>query len=130
MKQIEIYAIIEYGLIAGLVGSAQRGDDTKMQHRYTLYCVPGHLFTPGKHFLLLDEWLVNPSYLILSHGIMSEAEYRHFLQQQAIPIYQSLSFSWIGLYPAHESKKISDTQYCGKLFRRSEKKWSGYIHVG
>ena len=101
-----------------------------MQHRYTLYCIPGHLFTSGRHYLLLDEWYVNSSYLILCHGIMSEAEYRHFMQQQAIPIYQSLSYSWIGLYPAHESKKYSETQYCGKLYRRKNKEWSGYIHVG
>ena len=101
-----------------------------MIHKYTLYCLPGYLFKPGKHFLSFDRWVTEPEYLILSHGILSENEYRHFMQQTSIPIYQGVSFSWIGLYPAHESKKYGDTQYCGSLTRKDTREWSGYIHVG
>lgn len=106
-----------------------REDDENLQHRYTLYCMPGHLFRPGRHFLVLDDWITNPSFLILSHGIMSEQEYQYFCSQKSIPIYQSVSYCWIGLYPAHESKKYSETQYCGRLYRKSKKEWSGMIHV-
>ena len=101
-----------------------------MIHKFTLYCVPGRLFCPGTHYLILDEWLVDSSYLILAHGIISENEYRHMLTQITIPIYQGVSYSWVGLYPAHQSKKIVDTQYAGDLVRISEKKWSGRINVG
>ena len=101
-----------------------------MQHRYTLYCIPGKLFKPGRHFLTLDCWITDPEYLILTHGIMSEDEYKYFRKQKSIPIYQGVSFAWIGLYPAHESKKYSDTQYCGTLKRKSDSEWSGIIHVG
>lgn len=100
-----------------------------MQHRYTLMCVPGHLFRSGWHYLILDEWIVNPSFLILTHGIISEVEYRHFQSQKTIPIYQSASYCWIGLYPAHESKKYAETQYCGVLHKKSDKEWSGMLHV-
>lgn len=100
-----------------------------MQHRYTLMCEPGYLFRPGRHYLIMDVWIMPPSFLVLSHGIMSEVEYQHFRKQLAIPIYQSVSYCWIGLYPAHESKKYSETQYCGVLRKKSDREWSGFIHV-
>lgn len=101
-----------------------------MLHKYTLYCYPGHLFQSGKHFLTLDEWVTDPSFLILSHGIMSEAEYQHFLTQNRIPIYQGVSFAWVGIYPAHESKKYAESQFSGYLHRQTIKDWSGFINVG
>ena len=101
-----------------------------MNVKYTLYCEPGSLFKSGLHFLFIGAWVTDPSYLILTHGIMSESECRHFLKQKSIPIYQGVSFAWIGLYPAHESKKYGDSQYCGTLTRKGHLEWSGYIHVG
>ena len=101
-----------------------------MNYKFTLYCVPGQLFRPGMHFFKIGEWITDPSYLILSHGIMSAAEYRHFLTQQQVPIYQGVSFAWIGLYPAHESKKFTETQFCGYLHRSQINEWKGYINVG
>ena len=104
-----------------------------MNHKYTLCCNRGHLFSSARHFLMLDRWLAPPyntSVLILSHGIMSEQEYRYFLSKQAIPIFQCVSYSWIGLYPMHESKKVKDIQFAGYLYRDSIKEWSGYINVG
>lgn len=102
-----------------------------MNYKYTLYCVPGHLFRPGRHFLCIGSWITDPSYLILSHGIMSASEYQHFQTQEKIPIYQGVSFAWIGLYPAHESKKYAETQFCGYLRKTFNKDlWWGDIHVG
>ena len=101
-----------------------------MIYKYTLYCVPGRLFRPGMHFFKIGSWVSDPSYLILAHGIMSEAEYRQFMSQARVPIYQGVSFAWIGLYPAHESKKYSETQFCGYLKRSSEKEWKGMLNIG
>ena len=103
-----------------------------MNHKYTLFCVPGYLFKPGIHFLRLGEWVTDPSFLILSHGIMSETEYQDFIKRKSIPIFQGVSFAWVGIYPAHESKKFADTQFCGYLHKSEFDilEWSGYIHVG
>lgn len=109
--------------------NVKRGCVKKLQHRFTLMCDPGYLFRPGRHYLIFDTWITSPFYVILAHGIISESEYRHFMAQSEIPVYQSVSNCWMGLYPAHESKKIADTQYCGKLRKKSEKEWSGFIHV-
>ena len=102
-----------------------------MNHKFTLCCSKGRLFTPGKHFLFLDCWLLpqNTTMLILSHGIMSEDEYNTYRNQERIMIYQNLAFSWIGLYPFHESKRQIGTQYSGDLVRVSEREWSGYLNV-
>lgn len=101
-----------------------------MIHKYTLYCEPGHLFKSGKHYLTIGEWITDPSFLIICHGIMSEDEYRDFLGKKHIPIYQGVSFAWTGLYPAHESKKFALTQFCGYIHRTDFLEWSGYINVG
>lgn len=104
-----------------------------MNHKYTLCCNRGHLFRSGKHFLILDRWLLPPvgaGVVILCHGIMSEQEYQHFIRQYMVPIYQGVSFAWIGLYPAHESKKFASTQFAGYLKRTNNVEWSGYLHVG
>ena len=61
--------------------------------------------------------------------VMSEQEYQHIMQHQSVSIYQSVSFSWVGLYSSHESRKYADTQYCGRLYRKSNKEWRGYINV-
>ena len=100
-----------------------------MNHKFTLYCRPGRLFRPGLHYLVLDEWLLDPSYLVLCNGIMSEQEYQHIMQKKSVSIFQSVSFSWVGLYSSHESRKYADTQYCGRLYRKSNKEWRGYINV-
>lgn len=102
-----------------------------MNHKFTLYCVPGRLFRPGRHYLVLDEWLTDSRFLILSHGIMSEDEYRNIYSKDHIPIFQCVSYSWIGLYNYHESKKYVETQFTGWLHRTQKyKEWSGIIHVG
>lgn len=101
----------------------------KMQHRYTLLCEPGYLFKPGLHRLILDIWVHNTADLVLCHGIMSEQEYQHFRQQKKIPVYQSVSNCWIGLYPSHESKRYSEVQLCGDLEQYTQREWRGYISV-
>ena len=101
-----------------------------MNYKYTLYCKPGVLFHSGLHFLFIGDWITDPSYLILSHGVMSEEEYRHFKTQQRIPIFQGVSFAWIGLYPAHDSRRYPLTQFCGYLHRVDENKWKGCINIG
>lgn len=101
-----------------------------MIHRYTLYCIPGKLFRSGMHFLTLGEWITDPSFLILCHGILSEEEYQYFLGKKNIPIYQAVSYAWTGLYPAHESKKYTLTQFCGYIHRTDFNEWSGFINVG
>ena len=101
-----------------------------MNYRYTLYCVPGSIFRPGMHFLKLGEWVTDPDYLILAHGIMSSDEYRQFMTQKRVPIYQGVSYAWVGLYPAHQSKKYSETQFCGYLHRSANTEWKGFINVG
>ena len=101
-----------------------------MNHKYTLCCIPGRLFRPGMHFFILDDWITDPSLLILSHGIMSEQEYNSVLSQNRIIIYQCIGCSWIGIYPMHESKKYKDTQFAGYLHRTKSNVWKGVIHVG
>lgn len=101
-----------------------------MNYRYTLYCVPGTIFRPGMHFLKLGEWVTDPDYLVLAHGIMSAEEYRHFMAQRKVPIYQGVSYAWVGLYPAHQSKKYTETQFCGYLHRSAKEEWKGFINVG
>lgn len=102
-----------------------------MNHKFTLYCVPGHLFRSNRHYLLMDEWLLpeDTSILILSHGIMSEQEYRQFMGQDRIMVFQNLSNHWVGLYSYHKTKRYIDDQYIGDLVRISEKVWSGYLNV-
>ena len=101
-----------------------------MIYKYSLYCVPGQIFRPGMHYFKIGEWVTDPSFLILAHGIMSADEYRKFMSQKRVPIYQGVSFAWIGLYPAHESKKYTETQFCGYLHRASDREWKGFINVG
>ena len=101
-----------------------------MNYKYTLYCKPGCLFRPGIHYLSIGEWITDPGYLVLAHGIMSGEEYRHFKAQKKIPIYQGVSFAWIGLYPAHDSRRYPLTQFCGYLHRSDDNTWKGYINVG
>ena len=103
-----------------------------MNHKYTLCCNAGRLFTPGRHFLIMNRWIIPPvesSLVILCHGIMSEDEYNTYRNQERIMIYQNLAFSWIGLYPFHESKRQIGTQYSGDLIKQSEVEWSGYLNV-
>ena len=102
-----------------------------MNHKYTLYCIPGHLFRSDRHYLLMDEWLLpeDTSILILSHGIMSEQEYRQYMSQERIMVFQNLSFSWVGLYTYHKSKRNIEEQYAGDLIRNSEVEWSGILNV-
>lgn len=102
-----------------------------MNHKFTLYCLSGRLFRPGRHYLVLDAWVTDPSFLILAHGILSESEYRNFYSMDHIPIYQCVSYSWIGLYNFHESKKLTETQFAGWLHRtKNYNEWSGILHVG
>lgn len=98
-------------------------------YKYTLYCVPGRLFRPGMHYLKIGDWVTDSSYIILCHGIMSPLEYRQFMKKRFIPIYQSVSFAWIGLYPAHESKKFAGTQFAGYLYRINRIEWGGILNV-
>lgn len=103
-----------------------------MIHKFTLCCNKGYLFRTGKHFLIFDRWLLPPagtSVLILAHGIMSENEYQQFIRQRLIPVYQSVSHSWIGLYPAHESRKFEGSQLAGYLKRETNTEWGGYLNV-
>ena len=100
-----------------------------MNYKFTLCCIPGRLFSPGQHFLFLGDWVTDPSCLILMQGIMSEDEYNTYRNQDRIMIYQNLAFSWIGLYPFHESRRQIGTQYSGDLIRVNEKEWSGYLNV-
>ena len=103
-----------------------------MNHKFTLCCNRGHIFRPGKHFLMIDRWMLPPdntSVLILCHGIMSEQEYRQFMSQERIMVFQNLSYHWVGLYSFHETKRYLDDQYIGDLVRISEKVWGGYLNV-
>lgn len=103
-----------------------------MNHKYTLLCNKGHLFHSERHFLILDRWVVpisGTSVLILSHGIMSEQEYLAIIQKRSVPVFQCVNCSWIGLYPMHESKKMTDTQFAGNLYRDNLIEWSGYLNV-
>ena len=104
-----------------------------MVHKYTLCCNKGELFRSGKHFFVLDRWITPPqntTVLILSHGIISENEYQQIRNQERIAIYQSVTFSWIGIYPYHETKKYGDYQFSGYLKKENSVMWGGYIHVG
>lgn len=102
-----------------------------MNHKFTLYCDSGHLFRPGCHYFVIDEWITEPQYLILSHGILSEEEYQNIHNKDHIPIFQCVSYSWIGLYNYHESKKYVETQFAGWLHRTTKyNEWSGFLHVG
>ena len=103
-----------------------------MNHKYTLCCNKGHIFRSGRHFLILDRWLIPPSgtsVLILAHGIMSEQEYRRIMSQSRVMVFQNLNYHWVGLYTYHKTKRFSDDQYIGDLVRDSEKEWSGYLNV-
>ena len=103
-----------------------------MNHKFTLCCNRGHIFRPGRHFLMMDRWMLPPdnnSVLILSHGIMSEQEYRQYMSQERIMVFQNLSFSWVGLYTYHKSKRNIEDQYAGDLIRNSEVEWSGVLNV-
>lgn len=102
-----------------------------MIYKYTLYCKPGRLFRPGRHYLKIGEWVTDSSYIILCHGIMSQEEFRQFQRMDHVPVYQCVSYSWIGLYNFHESKKYNETQFAGWLSRTENYyEWSGCLHVG
>ena len=89
-----------------------------MNHRFTLYCLPGQIFRPGRHYLIIDRWIpYSADYVILSHGIMTELEYQRIKQTGSVPIYQSMSFAWVGIYNYHKSKKYLDIQYIGSLYK-------------
>ena len=103
-----------------------------MNHKFTLCCNKGRLFKPSTHFLILDRWLVPPentSILILAHGIMSEQEYNTINQSVTVPIYQSVTGAWIGIYASHRSKKFVDVQLVGELKRFSRVMFGGVINV-
>lgn len=107
-----------------------------MNHKYTLACNKCNLFgIPKRHFLIIDRWVI-PQYkpnwddtLILTHGILSEMEYRQIISQDRIMIFQNVSLHWIGLYSYHESKRYQDDQYIGDLVRFNEVMWMGCLHV-
>lgn len=103
-----------------------------MNHKATLFCDKGRLFRPACHFLLLDNWITE-SYgqLILSHVILSEQEYQSIKISGEVAIYQSMSFSWVGLYSCHKSRKYSDYQCIGILKRvpGQDRLYRGYVNV-
>lgn len=106
-----------------------------MNHKYTLWCIKGHLFRPDRHGLTINRWIV-PNYkpnwdstLILTHGILSEQEYRQLISQERVMIFQNVSLHWIGLYSYHETKRYTDDQYIGDLVRFNEVEWQGYLNV-
>ena len=101
-----------------------------MNHKATLYCRAGRLFRPSTHYLLLDDWITGKTgYIILSHVIITEQEYRSIVMSGGAAIYQSMSFNWIGLYSCHSSRKFSDYQCIGVLNHLTGKLYGGMVNV-
>lgn len=111
-------------------------------HPYTLYCQPGHLFRSEEHYLFIGDWMpYNSIYVILAHGKLTEEEYRQFMSQDKVNIFEDAVTGTLAIYNRmsrgymqkleNDGKSIQDyIQYVGCLDRDRYNKylWKGYVH--
>ena len=97
--------------------------------KYTLY-VRRDKIPSGRHYLLIGDWLLySPEIIILVHGTLSKMEHDQITRTGRIPVYQSMSYSWMGIYDAYHSRKYPDTTMIGRLERISEHLYGGMLNV-
>ena len=67
--------------------------------KYTLYCVPGVYGNTRTHYIYIGGWIHPPFMLVLTHGNMTDAEYKRIREDGFISLYSIDSQNWIGIYP-------------------------------
>lgn len=111
-------------------------------YKYTLYCDPGYLFKSKKHCLFIGDWLpYDNKYVILCHGKLSPVEYKQFMTQDKVNIFEDVVNRTVAIYNrmsqgylqkmGRNGKTIeSYTQYIGCLSRDQVNRhlWKGWVH--
>lgn len=105
--------------------------------KFTLMCKEGYMLRSSEHYLILGEWVgYAPGYVVLQHGVLSEAEDHQIRSQTLVNIYQDLKSKTVGIIPDYDDKYLSRhpdlkslTGYIGCLKRESKRVFSGRIHV-
>ena len=97
--------------------------------KYTLF-VRREYIPSGPHYLYVGDWLLyDPDIIILVHGSFSKLEYEQLRQNGRLPVFQSMSYSWIGLYDAYHSRKYPDTTKIGYLEYITDHLYGGRLYV-
>lgn len=98
--------------------------------RYTLFCSPGSGLKSSTHYVYLGEWLPYRSdIVILVHGTLTKNELAHILRNMGIPVFQSMSNAWIGLYESYRSRRYPDVTCVGVLYPITDRLFGGMLNV-
>lgn len=98
--------------------------------RYTLFCSPGKGLKSSTHYVLLGEWLpYQANIVILVHGVLTKNEYANILRNNDIPVFQSMSNAWIGLYESYRSRRHPECTRVGSLSPISGRLFGGLLNV-
>lgn len=102
--------------------------------KYTLYAEPGRgFYHPGLHLLKFGEWMRwNPGKVILKHGILTEGEYKQFLTQEYINIYQDHKCRQMDIFSYYDTyyQKRKGAENMGDYVGMLKKIRPGELYVG
>lgn len=102
-----------------------------MNYKYTLSCKPGKMCSPGLHYLRIGSWDYPEGEIILTHGYMSESEYRDIVSYGGCYLYTCEHLNWVGIYRWHIQRKDSDKSHGAIGFLRyiGYNKYCGHVHL-
>lgn len=103
--------------------------------KYTIYCKPGLMLSPGEHFLLIGDWLHGlKDYVVLVHGVMTNEEVASLHNRDRLVLFYDKNAGIISIRNYHGNICYADDRsgrykVVGVLERRKEKLYSGSIKV-
>lgn len=103
--------------------------------KYTIYCEPGLMLSPGEHFLLIGDWLYGlRDYVVLVHGVMTNAELESFQNRDWVILFYDKNAGIVSIRNYHGNICYADDRsgrykVVGFLERRNENLYSGSIKL-
>ena len=101
--------------------------------KYTIYCKPGRMLSPGEHFLLIGDWLHGlGDYVVLVHGVMTSEEALSFQNRDRVLLFYDKNSGVLSLRNYHGNICYADDRsgrykVVGFLERMKENLYSGSI---